>query len=114
MFIVCLPQAGWLLLQVWGTQSVLHFFNSNEPWKTYTRNGNFEFRQLQPGVELRLSEAVSVTAAAVPHRSEFSDAVGYYIKVRGAAAHVLHATNSAIYFQTLQELPIDDSRANIH
>jgi hypothetical protein len=89
-----------MLLQVWGTQSVLHFFSSNEPWKTYTRNGNFEFRQLQPGVELRLSDAVSVTAAAVPHRAEFSDAVGYYIKVRGAAAaahmaYVLHAADSA-------------------
>jgi hypothetical protein len=79
-----------VLLQVWGTQSVLHFFSSNEPWKTYTHNGNFVFRQLQPGLELRLSEAVSVTPAAVPHRAEFSDAVSYYIKVpcSPAAVHV--------------------------
>jgi hypothetical protein len=86
-FVLC---SCYVLLQVWGTQSVLHFFSSNEPWRTYTHNGNFEFRQLQPGVELRLSEAVSVTAAAVPHRAEFSDAVGYYIKVRAVAAHALH------------------------
>ncbi|KAF6258186.1 beta-lactamase-like protein [Scenedesmus sp. NREL 46B-D3] len=70
----------WGGLQVWGTQSVLSFFSSNEPWKTYIRNGNFVLKQLQPGVELRLSDTVSVAAAAVPHRAEFSDAVGYYIR----------------------------------
>jgi hypothetical protein len=60
---------------------VLSFFSSNEPWKTYINNGNFVLQQLQPGAVLQLSSNVSVTAAAVPHRAEFSDAVGYYIKV---------------------------------
>jgi hypothetical protein len=67
-------------MQVWGTQSALSFFSSNEPWRTYIANGNFVLRQLQPRTALQLSDSVTVTAAAVPHRAEFSDAVGYYIK----------------------------------
>ncbi|WIA40540.1 hypothetical protein OEZ86_013885 [Tetradesmus obliquus] len=70
----------WRGLQLWGTPSVLSFFSSNEPWRTYISNGNFLLRQLQPGAALQLSEHVSVTPAAVPHRAEFSDAVGFYIK----------------------------------
>lgn len=67
---------------------MLSFFSSNEPWRTYISNGNFLLRQLQPGAALQLSEHVSVTPAAVPHRAEFSNAVGFYIKVSDALVHI--------------------------
>jgi hypothetical protein len=36
---------------------------------------------LVPGQPLQLSEGLTVTPAAVPHRAEFSDAVGFFIQV---------------------------------
>lgn len=68
-------------MQIWGTASVLRFFNSNEPWRTYLGNGNFLLQQITPGSDVQLSANVTVTPASVPHRAEFSDAVGYYVKV---------------------------------
>lgn len=67
--------------QVWGTPSVLSFLTDNQPWSTYISNDNFKLQQLQPGTAVQLSDAISVTAVAVPHRAEFSDAVGFYVQV---------------------------------
>lgn len=70
--------------QVYGTQSVLDFLQTNQPWKQYlNKGGNFILMPaLVPGQKLQLSDALSVTPVAVPHRAEFSDAVGYYVHVR--------------------------------
>lgn len=71
--------------QVYGTQSVCDFLRANQPWKQYLQGGNYELMPpLVPGQQVQLSSALSVVPAAVPHRAEFSDAVGFYVLVRRA------------------------------
>jgi hypothetical protein len=68
--------------QVFGTQSVCDFLAANQPWKQYLQGGNLTLMPpVVPGTPLQLSANLTVTAAAVPHRAEFSDAVGFYIQV---------------------------------
>eukprot|EP00775_Hariotina_reticulata_P006804 gene6804-7020_t len=66
--------------QVYGTQSVTDFFTHNQPWQTYLANGNFKLHSLRPDVLLQLSDNIAVRPVLVPHRAEFSNAVGYYVK----------------------------------
>lgn len=69
-------------MQVYGTKSVCEFLLANQPWKQYLQGGNFTLMSpLIPGTPLQLSKSLTVTTAAVPHRAEFSDAVGFYIQV---------------------------------
>lgn len=69
-------------MQVYGTKSVCEFLLANQPWKQYVQGGNFTLMPpVVPGTPLQLSASLTVTAAAVPHRAEFSDAVGFYIQV---------------------------------
>lgn len=69
-------------MQVYGTKSVCEFLLANQPWKQYLQGGNFTLMPpVIPGMPLQLSACLTVTAAAVPHRAEFSDAVGFYIQV---------------------------------
>jgi pyrroloquinoline quinone biosynthesis protein B len=65
---------------------VIEFFKSNQPWQTYVANGNFKLHSLPPDVVLQLSENIAVRPVLVPHRAEFSNAVGYYVQVRARHA----------------------------
>jgi len=70
-------------VQVYGTQSVCSFLSTNQPWKQYLQGGNFSLMPaLVSGQKLQLSDSLSIIPAAVPHRAEFSDAVGFYVQVR--------------------------------
>jgi hypothetical protein len=61
---------------------VYDFLQTNQPWKQYLQGGNFTLMPaLVPGQKLQLSGTLSATPAAVPHRAEFSDAVGFYVQV---------------------------------
>jgi hypothetical protein len=88
------------LRQVYSTQSVCSFLSTNQPWKQYLQGGNFTLMPpLVPGEQLQLSGTVGVTPAAVPHRAEFSDAVGYYIKASlepGMQAHQCRGVAKAL------------------
>lgn len=76
--------------QVWGTPSVHDFLSSNQPWSTYIKNGNLQLQHLQPGLPVQLSAAVKAMVIVVPHRAEFSDAVGFYVEVRKSMCKHTH------------------------
>lgn len=66
--------------KIYGTESVCDFFRKNQPWSTYIEIGNFILNPLQPQQELQLSSDLFIKPQLVPHRAEFSDAVGYFVR----------------------------------
>ncbi|CAF1168285.1 unnamed protein product [Adineta ricciae] len=70
----------WKGLKIYGTESVCQFFRNNQPWSTYIEIGNFVLNPLVPQVEVQLSSNLHIRSQLVPHRAEFSDAVGYFIR----------------------------------
>jgi len=70
----------WKGLKIYGTESVCQFFRQNQPWLTYIQNGNFILNPILPLTELELSSNLSIKSLLVPHRAEFSDTVGYFVR----------------------------------
>src|SRR6185295_7717305 len=66
-------------LPVYCTASMARFLRDNEPWKRLVALENIEIREIQPGVEFRLTPALRATAIRVPHRDEDSDTVAYLV-----------------------------------
>lgn len=64
---------------VFGTARMLAFLDANGPWSQLTALGNIAPRPLELDRPVTLSAGLQVTAFRVPHRDEFSDAVGYRI-----------------------------------
>ena len=84
-------------LPVWGTPRMLAFLRDNGPWSQLVDLGNVELRPVEPGEgapgeAVELGEGVSVAALRVPHREEFSDAVGYV--VRGPRSALLYVPDT--------------------
>ena len=65
---------------VYGTSDMAAFLRDNAPWSQLVTLGNIELRTVEPGVEMTLSEHVTVAAMGVPHRAEYTRAVGYRIR----------------------------------
>ncbi|UJR15133.1 hypothetical protein I4U23_002098 [Adineta vaga] len=70
----------WKGLKIYGTESVCQFFQTNQPWSTYIQIGNFVLNPLVPQTEIQLSSDLFLKSQLIPHRAEFSDAVGYFIR----------------------------------
>ena len=84
-------------LPVWGTPRMMEFLRSNGPWSQLVALGNVDLRPVEPGAgapgeAVELGEGVSVSAIRVPHREEFSDAVGYL--VRGPRSTLLYVPDT--------------------
>jgi pyrroloquinoline quinone biosynthesis protein B len=56
------------------------FLLASAPWSQLVTLGNIELQTVEPDAEVRLSEHITVTAMGVPHRAEFTRAVGYRIR----------------------------------
>ena len=69
-------------LPVYATASAARFLQGNGPWSQLVALENVVLRTVEPDSTLRLSDGLSVTALAVPHRAEFSDTVAYLIRGR--------------------------------
>ncbi|CAF1300867.1 unnamed protein product [Rotaria sordida] len=78
----------WKGLKIYGTESVCQFFQSNQPWSTYIQIGNFLINPLLPQTEIQLSTNLFIKSQLVPHRAEFSDTVGYFI--RGPSRNIFY------------------------
>ncbi|CAF1029553.1 unnamed protein product [Adineta steineri] len=70
----------WKGLKIYGTESVCQFFRTNQPWRTYIEIGNFILNPIIPQTEIQLSSNLFIKPQLVPHRAEFSDAVGYFVR----------------------------------
>jgi pyrroloquinoline quinone biosynthesis protein B len=55
------------------------FLAANGPWEMLERLHNIAVRPFEDGVTVRLSDSVSVTPFAVPHRDEYSETVGFVV-----------------------------------
>lgn len=56
------------------------FLRGNGPWSQLVQANHIELRALEGGKSLRLNERLQVTPLLVPHRSEFSETVGFRIE----------------------------------
>jgi pyrroloquinoline quinone biosynthesis protein B len=64
---------------VYGMPRMLSFLAANGPWEMLERLHNIAVRPLADGVPTRLSDTVTITPFAVPHRDEYSETVGFVI-----------------------------------
>lgn len=62
------------------------YLAENGPWSQLVDLNNISLQSMEHDSTIRLSESISVTPYLVPHRGEFSETVGYYIKVQDKQA----------------------------
>jgi pyrroloquinoline quinone biosynthesis protein B len=70
---------GAHLVPVYAMPRMRSFLAANGPWEMLERLQNIAVRPLEDGVAVRLSDAVTVTPFAVPHRDEYSETVGFVV-----------------------------------
>jgi len=56
------------------------FLEDNGPWSQLVSEDNIRLQAIENENPVKLSDRISVTPLLVPHRDEFSETVGYYIK----------------------------------
>ena len=71
--------AGSHRIPVYAMPKMSDFLKNNGPWSQLVTYNNIALQPLQDGKEV-IIKGVSVTPVLVPHRDEFSETVGYYIK----------------------------------
>lgn len=57
------------------------FLQSNGPWSQLVTLGNIELKKMKSDSTVKLNERISVQPLLVPHRDEFSETVGFLIKI---------------------------------
>jgi pyrroloquinoline quinone biosynthesis protein B len=57
------------------------FLQGNGPWSQLVEQRNIDLRRLEAGRATHLNERIEVTPFLVPHRDEFSETVGYRMRV---------------------------------
>ena len=73
---------------VWAMPRMRGFLAENGPWELMVRLGNVQIRPLEDQQPVALSPRLSVTPFAVPHRDEYSEAVGFI--ARGPSRSALY------------------------
>ena len=71
---------GASAVAVWAMPRMRAFLSDNGPWDQLVDNRNILVQPLEDGVPVRLSETLSVTPVAVPHRDEYSETVGFFVE----------------------------------
>eukprot|EP00953_Heterococcus_sp_UTEX-ZZ885_P005519 3440-Heterococcus_DN1.PRE.3 len=65
---------------VYCTKALANFLRSNLPWSALVERGNIALTEVTAGTAVQLTESLTVTPVAVPHRSDCgSDAVAYAV-----------------------------------
>jgi len=65
---------------VYAMDRMIEFLAKNGPWNQLVQLQNIKLNSLQAGVPRTLDNGVEVEPVLVPHRDEFSETVGFYIK----------------------------------
>jgi pyrroloquinoline quinone biosynthesis protein B len=68
---------------VYAMPRMIDFLAKNGPWNQLLKLQNITLNGLQEGVPRTLKNGLIVEPFLVPHRDEFSETVGYYIKRKG-------------------------------
>ena len=56
------------------------FLRANAPWSLLVEQGAIALREITPGAPVMLTDALTVTALAVPHRDELSDTLAFVVR----------------------------------
>lgn len=59
------------------------YLKTNGPWRQLVEIKNIQLEKLKADSAIKLTDKISVTPLLVPHRDEFSETVGFSIKVGG-------------------------------
>lgn len=70
-------------IPVYAMPRMFYFLKTNGPWSQLVSLNNIELRKLKADSIIQLNERISVQPLLVPHRDEFSETVGYLIKIKG-------------------------------
>jgi pyrroloquinoline quinone biosynthesis protein B len=68
-------------IPVYAMSRMYDFIKTNGPWSQLVTLNNIELRKLKADSIIQLNERISVQPILVPHRDEFSETVGYLIRV---------------------------------
>jgi len=64
---------------VYAPPRMTEYLRDNGPWSQLASLENIVLNAMAPGTTITLTESISVSAFAVPHRQEYSEVVGYRI-----------------------------------
>ena len=70
-------------ISVYAMPRMAAFLENNGPWNQLVALENIDIQRLEDGAAVSLSERLSVTPFAVPHRGEYTETVGYRISSSG-------------------------------
>ena len=73
-------------IPVYAMPRMSKFLRNNGPWDQLVALDNIDIRSLENGEPIQLSEALTVTPFEVPHRSEYTETVGYRVEGPDASA----------------------------
>ena len=90
-------------LPVWASLRMGDFLRGNGPWSQLVKLENIELRALRAGEPVALEDGVSVTPLQVPHRDEYSDTLGFF--VRGPRRTVLYVPDTDSWRAWARPLP---------
>jgi pyrroloquinoline quinone biosynthesis protein B len=68
-------------IPVYAMPRMFDFITTNGPWSQLFTLHNIELRKLKADSIIQLNERISVQPLLVPHRDEFSETVGYLVKI---------------------------------
>ena len=71
---------GGQSVPVFALPRMRQFLRNNGPWEQLISEKNIELRPLVASKNEKISEKIEITPIQVPHRDEYSETVGYWIK----------------------------------
>ncbi|MCE7994213.1 MAG: pyrroloquinoline quinone biosynthesis protein PqqB [Roseivirga sp.] len=72
---------GTTNVPVYAMPGMKKFLSTNGPWSQLVSLNNIKLKDIANGIPTQLNERISVTPLQVPHRDEFTETVGFLIKV---------------------------------
>ena len=65
---------------VYAMPKMRRFLEENGPWELLGRLGNIDIIPLQANQEMKLNERISILPIPIPHRSEYTETVGFVVQ----------------------------------
>ena len=101
-------------IPVYAMPKMTEFLRSNGPWDQLVELKNIDIQQIESGGPIHLNAGLTVTPFQVPHRSEYTETVGYRIEGGAASAVYLPDIDSWTAWEaeggSLEQLVLDHDR----